>query len=205
MSTSTCPGTPDVLTIDEAPGVFADALLRDERGSLLFCSLWGRDTAIQELLARLSVSEEEGGVRSLRFGTAESAQTAHFDRMPSIEKLTARLPPQNLFGAMVQLWLFDRLAIEPDRANRRALLLKRGVDRSDAVLWSLVRTVVHIPLLDHWKTNVLDVFEHRGWITRIDGFHVDGLYVDLGSPEVELAVSELVRNCTLRVDGALTA
>lgn len=200
MTTAIHPVVPELMSINEAPGVYADALLRDERGSLLFCSLWGRDTAIQELLARLSVSIEEGGLRSLRLEGSQGAETVHLDRMPCIEKLTGRLPPKNLFGNLVQLWLHDRLAIEPDRANRRALLLQRQTQGADTALWALARNVIHIPLLDAWKDVVLDVFQQRGWIRWLRGINVDAVFVDLSADDVEAEVSRLVRERRLSID-----
>lgn len=200
MTTAILPVVPELMSINEAPGVYADALLRDERGSLLFCSLWGRDTAIQELLARLSVSIEEGGLRSLRLEGPQGTETVHLDRMPCIEKLTGRLPPKNLFGNLVQLWLFDRLAIEPYRANRRALLLQRQTQDADTALWALVRNVIHIPLLDAWKEVVLDVFQQRGWIRWLRGINVDAVFVDLSADEVEAEVSRLVRERRLSIE-----
>lgn len=200
MTTAIHPAEPELMSILDAPGVYADALLHDERNSLLFCSLWGRDTAIQELLARLSVSIEEGGLRALRLEGSQFAQTIHLDRMPSIDKLTGRLPPKNLFGNLVQLWLYDRLAIEPDRANRRALLLQRQAHAADTALWNLVRTVIHVPLLDAWKDVVLDVFEQRGWIRALRGIRVDAVLVDLGNDAVEAEISRLVRERQLSID-----
>ena len=40
-----------LMEIDEAPDLFADALLVDPADNLLFLSLWGRDTSLQEFLA----------------------------------------------------------------------------------------------------------------------------------------------------------
>jgi hypothetical protein len=200
MNTELPPAAPDLLPIVELPGVFADALLRDERGGLLFCSLWGRDTAIQELLARLSVPVEEGGLRSLHVEAPQGPETVHFDRMPTTDKLSGRLPPKNLFGNLVQLWLYDRLAVEPDRANRRALLLQRNITHGDAALWNLVRSVTHLPLLDHWNEVVLDVFRQNDWIRPLRGIQVDAVFVDLGSDAVEVEISRLVREGRLTLD-----
>lgn len=205
MNTELPPAAPELLPIVELPGVFADALLRDERGGLLFCSLWGRDTAIQELLARLSVPVEEGGLRSLHVEAPQGTETVHFDRMPTTDKLSGRLPPKNLFGNLVQLWLYDRLAVEPDRANRRALLLQRNVTHGDAALWNLVRSVTHLPLLDHWNEVVLDVFRQNDWIRPLRGIQVDAVFVDLGSDAVEVEISRLVREGRLLLDGSRTA
>ncbi|MCH9828974.1 MAG: hypothetical protein K0U79_14655 [Gammaproteobacteria bacterium] len=200
MNTELPPTAPDLFPIVELPGVFADALLRDERCGLLFCSLWGRDTAIQELLARLSVPVEEGGLRFLHVEGPQGTETVHFDRMPTTDKLSGRLPPKNLFGNLVQLWLYDRLAVEPDRANRRALLLQRNALHGEAALWNLVRSVTHLPLLDHWNEVVLDVFRQNDWIRPLRGIQVDAAFVDLGSDAVEVEISRLVREGRLTLD-----
>ena len=43
-----------LFKLRELSDLFADACVRDEAGQLMFLSLYGRDTAIQQLLARLS-------------------------------------------------------------------------------------------------------------------------------------------------------
>jgi len=48
-----------MLAINEVNDVYCDALVCDE-GYLVFASCWGRDTAIQELLARLTLATSEG-------------------------------------------------------------------------------------------------------------------------------------------------
>lgn len=53
-----------LMQVDEAPELFADAVLVDAADNLLFLSLWGRDTALQEFLARLSLPSHEGGLDS---------------------------------------------------------------------------------------------------------------------------------------------
>jgi len=53
-----------LMQVDEAPELFADAILVDAADNLLFLSLWGRDTALQEFLARLSLPSHEGGLDS---------------------------------------------------------------------------------------------------------------------------------------------
>lgn len=39
--------------IDECPDLMADGCVGDEHGNLVFLSIWARDTAVQEFLARL--------------------------------------------------------------------------------------------------------------------------------------------------------
>ena len=46
--------TPSIGHILEMPDLQVDALCTDQDGYLSFLSVWGRDTATQELLARLT-------------------------------------------------------------------------------------------------------------------------------------------------------
>ncbi|MEC9358629.1 MAG: hypothetical protein VX836_12275 [Pseudomonadota bacterium] len=196
---------PRLMALDEAPGLYADALLTDERDGLLFISLWGRDTAVQELLARMTLSPEEGGIRSLRLSTADGPQTVHLDRMACMDKHSGRMPPRNLFGNLVQLWIHDRLAVEPDRANRRALLLYRPeADAQDAIdtrLWTLVREVCHLPLLATWREPVLALLENSGWLQPLSGRSIAGWRLELGDPAFETAITQLIRKGVLQLDG----
>jgi len=196
-----------LMEVREAPGVYADALLRDERGGLLFISLWGRDTALQELQARLSLSMSEGGVNLLHVIHGDDESRVNLDRIQCMEKHSGRLPTRNLFGDVAQLWIYDRFATEPDRANRTGLLFLRGGSRSEPSaeehgrIWQLVREVSHLPLLPHWQMPVLDVLDARGWLRRLDdGLGVCAWRVELGDPAFEGAISQLMHAGTLRLE-----
>ncbi len=195
-----------LMVLPEVPGIFADAVVTDAHESLVFLSLWGRDTAIQELLARLSVSEREGGLEQLSLTGPDHQnvriRTGSADRYG---KITGRMPKDNLFGTVSQLWLYDRLVTEPDRVNRKAILLHRDCDLSQPLnhgvdsgedrefrLWQLVRQTCHLPLLDHWQDTVLDAFRQEGWIQDLPGIGLNGITIDLGSDDVEQVVGSLV-------------
>ena len=195
---------PTLMEVVEAPGLFADALLTDERGSLLFISLWGRDTAVQELLARMTLANDEGGIRTLHINAEDGPQAVHLDRMPCMDKHTGRMPPRNLFGDLIQLWVYDKLAIEPDRANRRALMLHRP-DDPDAVLqerlWNLVREVCHLPLLAEWREPVLAMLELNAWMQPLQGRSIAAWRLELGDPKLEQEISLRIRRRELRLNG----
>jgi hypothetical protein len=202
--TPATPATPPTLMeVVEAPGLFADALLTDERGSLLFISLWGRDTAVQELLARMTLGNDEGGIRTLHVNAVDGPQAVHLDRMPCMDKHTGRMPPRNLFGDLIQLWVYDKLAIEPDRANRRALMLQRP-DDPDAVLqerlWNLVREVCHLPLLAEWREPVLAMLELNAWMQPLQGRSIAAWRLELGDPKLEQEISLRIRRRELRLN-----
>ncbi len=197
-----------LMEVREAPGVYADALLRDERGGLLFISLWGRDTALQELQARMSLPVSEGGVTMLHVTQGLLESRVNLDRINCMDKHTGRLPARNLFGDLAQLWIYDRLATEPDRANRVGLLFLHGVNTGDGLaenelcrIWQLVREVSHLPLLPHWRKPVLEVLDARSWLRRLDdGAGVQAWRVELGDPAFEAAISQLMHAGHLRLE-----
>ena len=184
-----------LMVLPEVHGVFGDAVITDAHDALVFLSLWGRDTAIQELLARLSVSEREGGLEQLSLTGAGRVQAQI--RMINIDrygKLTGRMPKDNLFGAVTQLWLYDHLVTEPDQVNRRAIMLHQDSSQErESRLWQLVRQTCHLPLLDHWSKTILTAFRQEGWIQGLPGIGLNGTTIDLGSEDVELIVGSLVQ------------
>lgn len=199
---------PALMPISDAPGLFADAVLTDEGNNLLFLSLWGRDTAVQEFRGRLSLPVREGGLDNFRL----EAEGTPFVQVGNPDRLvtdSGRTPPQMIFGSLVHLWLYDRLAVEPDRANRRALLLYRPDEASTAEgetslrhrLWSQVTETCHLPLLAEWRDTMLAAFEAAGWIKTLQGVGVAAYALDLGDDAVENVVSRLIQERRLTAAG----
>ena len=199
---------PALLSIREAPGLLADAVLTDEAHNLLFLSVWGRDTAVQAFRARLSLPFSEGGLDSFRL----EGEHATFVQMGNPERLASdsgRTSSQTLFGSLVHLWLYDCLAVAPDRANRRALLLCRPEKGSTAEgravlkhrLWSLVQETCHLPLLPAWRDTVLEAFEASGWIKTLAGIGLDAHALDLGDDAVDSLISRLIQERRLTATG----
>ena len=201
-----------LMQVDEAPELFADAVLVDAADNLLFLSLWGRDTALQEFLARLSLPSHEGGLDSffLRPGSSENdlprrklVQIGDTDRL---DHYSGRMPT-NIFGDMAHLWLFNRLVTEPDLANRRTIVLFKpdqvstgaGREVVHGRIWQLTKAICHLPLLDHWIEPVTEAFRSRDWIKDFDGIGIHAAMIDLNLvEEVETVITSLVR------DGSLT-
>lgn len=201
-----------LLQVDEAPELFADAVLVDAADNLLFLSLWGRDTALQEFLARLSLPRHEGGLDSffLRPENTENGlprrklvQIGDTDRL---DHYTGRMPT-NIFGDMAHMWLFNRLVTEPDLANRRTIVLFRPDEVSAKAerevvhgrIWQLTKAICHLPLLDHWFKPVTEAFRSRDWIKEFEGVGIHAAMIDLNlGEEVETVITGLVR------DGSLT-
>lgn len=210
-----------LLSLDDVQGVYVDALVQHkETGAMLFGSFWGRDTAVQELLARLSLPVGAGGLDALRLSGCENPAVKHrlvIDAPERLAKLTGRMPAANLFGPLVQAWLFVPLATAPDHAGRRALRLLRresgaagdqaaqAACRGDAA-WALLKEVSHLPLLDEWREAMLATALERGWLAFHPGHGVDALEIDLGlDNHYELAVGGLIQAGRLRLPGEAPA
>lgn len=201
-----------LMQLDVIPDLYVDASLVDAYDKLLFLSLWGRDTAIQEFLAGISLANEEGGINSffLSTGTKSSGDSqrklVQIGEAKRLNHYTGRMPASNVFGGdMAHLWVFDRLVTDPDLANRRTIAISK-VD-SDAVgdktatqnrIWQLTKAICHLPLLDHWAETIIQTFYEQEWIKDFNGIGVNGALIDLSlAEEVEEEVTRLIR------DGAL--
>ncbi|WP_419603163.1 hypothetical protein [Thiolapillus sp.] len=198
---------PVLMPILDAPGLFADAMLTDEGNNLLFLSLWGRDTAVQEFRARLSLPVRESGLDSFRLRLG--SETKALIQLGDPERLlsdSGRTSPQMLFGSLVHLWLYNRLAVEPDRANRRALLLYQPMELSSANgrsrlvsrLWSQVMATCHLPLLPGWRNTILQSFQSRGWIKTLKGIGLQAYVIDLSDDAIEDVITQLIHSRELR-------
>jgi hypothetical protein len=175
----------DLMTLFNVDGIFCDALVSDDQDSLIFASLWGRDTAIQELLARLTLSAHEGGIADLVFKdqSVSGLKTVHLNDKNRLDKLTGRMPKANILGDMAQLMLFDKLVQAPDYANRKGYLLfdgrpmpKSNLKGANAGIYDLqvTKPVSQISNTDHGNGNqiwhtfksichlpMLDRWQHR--------------------------------------------
>lgn len=197
-----------LLSIYEVPGLYVDAVLTESDSlysPLVFLSLWGRDTAIQEFLARLSLPPSQNGIQQFRVVESGAVKsTATVTDVDGYCKTTARMPKDNMFGEVVNLWLFKQLIEQPDTALRRGIALCLPDEDAETRFnkaWELVKTVCHLPMLEHWRDDVLDVFQSRGWIRYLNGHNVCAVNVAIAD-DVDDVVSQLIRERRLSIDAA---
>jgi len=153
--------SPVLYRIDECPDVMLDACVSDEQGNLVFLSLWARDTAVQQFLARLTLGRDEQGLEQFHV-------PVFVGDVERLEKRSARAYRRTLFGTLTNLWLFDRRGIQPDKANASALaLLLRDSTYQSERLWTLVQQTCPLPLLDHWRDVVLDLLNTHEMLRRL--------------------------------------
>ncbi len=192
--------------IDECPDLMADGCVGDEHGNLVFLSVWARDTAVQEFLARLTLGRDEQGLQQFHLITEQGGSVPVFvGNVENLEKRITRAYRRTLFGSLVNLWLFDRRAVKPDKANASALALlpRESAHRLDR-LWLLVQDTCPLPLLDHWRDIVLELLQARSMLTRLPFAlgPLEGHRLAIDVPALTQALGGLIRSNVLTTDAA---
>lgn len=180
-----------MLTLDCIADVYCDGLLTDLEGELLFLSVWGRDTQISELLARLTLPDHTEGIRSFTAKGEGYAMRVAVPNPKLLDKQQGRVAG-SVFGELIQLMVFQRSLQLPDRASREAWAIYRTSEALEVDVWPLIQETCHVPLLPHWCETVKKAFAARGWITQVYGYQVAAVGVHLGDENVELCIEELV-------------
>jgi hypothetical protein len=199
MLTSSSP----LYRLDECPDLMADGCVGDEHGNLVFLSVWARDTAVQEFLARLTLGRSEEGLDRFHLVTEPGPSIPVFvGNVDGLEKRLTRAYRRTLFGSMVHLWLFDQRCVKPDKANASALaLLPRTVSDDTERLWALVQETCPLPLLDHWRDAVLEFLRSQDMLTRLPLAlgPLEGYRLALDVPALTTALGTLIRDGVLDV------
>lgn len=201
MPNPTLPHT--LYRIDECPDLMADAFVGSEDSSLVFLSVWARDTAIQQLLARLTLGSDEQGLDQFHVVNEQGGAIPVFvGNADHLEKRLTRAYRRTLFGSLTNLWLFDKRCIRPDKANASALALlpANAAHRIDR-LWRLTQDTCPLPLLDHWREPVLTLLQSRRMLTELPRAlgPLKGYRLAIDVPAITQAVGDLIRNGTLAV------
>ena len=187
--------------IDECPDLMADGCIGDEHENLIFLSIWARDTADQEFLARLTLGHDDQGLDQFHIITKQGGSLPVFvGNVENLEKRSTRIYRRTLFGSLSNVWLFDRRCIKPDKANASAMALlpRDSAYRLDR-MWMLVQDTCPLPLLDHWRDTVLELLQSRDMLTRLPFAlgPLEGHRLALDVPALTTALGNLIRNGTL--------
>ena len=197
-----------IKPIDGVQGIFTDAVLIDN-GRLLFASLWGRDTAVQELLARLQIGTGQGGLRSFNFDGEE----VYLGNIEDYKKITGR-HVSTVFGNLIHLWIFDAELLNNNMSSRRGYLLgnwdvqalraiAKGIANDDVsqardLVWGKFQQLSPLPLLGHWAEILLKFAFARGWIDVIVGHDIMAVKIKLPD-DYEDTISNFIKDNDLPI------
>lgn len=183
-----------LFQIQECPDLYIDACVCDEERNLVFASLWGRDTALQELLARVTLGSAENGLTQFHI-LKDDRSLPVFPNADQLEKRTTRQYRSTLFGSLVHLWLFDKRCAQPDHANHFAYALLERDAEVGTSLWPLIVETCPLPLLPHWQMPVLEVLTELQMLKPLPGVTgaISAWQLKLQLVPLEQALGDLIR------------
>jgi len=192
--------------VAECPDLYVDACVCDEQRNLVFLSAWGRDTVVQEFLARLTLGSAENGLEHFHL-EQDGRDLPVFANVDLLEKRTTRQYRGTLFGSLLHLWLFDRRCTQPDRTNHFAYALLTEDSAPLQHLWPLVADTCPLPLLTHWREPVMEVLTHHGMLQRLPGAlgRVHAWRLALQLDDLEPALGDLIRQGRLTLEARAPA
>jgi hypothetical protein len=191
-----------LYTLAECPDLVADGCLCDDRNQLVFISLWGRDIAVQQFLARLTLGPAEEGLDQFSLLAEDFTLPVFVHAADSLEKRTTRALRGTLFGTILNLWLFEPRCVRPDRAAGSAIVIlpKAAANRIER-LWTVVKEACPVPLLDHWRDTVLEVLTRREMLLPLSRAlgPLEGHQLVLDVPSLTTEIGELIRAGSLGI------
>lgn len=146
--------------VQEFPEVFADACLRDSSGTMKFLSVYGRDGSLMQFEAAMQLGHKEGGVSRFHLMADGARHAVDVGNANGLTTFSGRLPRQNVFGPLSQVWMYDKAFTTLDRPNRIGWVMHRAVtgqepqERLRGLLdqaWELTRQLSPVALLDAWR------------------------------------------------------
>ncbi|ATH15497.1 hypothetical protein CHL79_25270 [Delftia acidovorans] len=157
--------------------LWVDACLRNDEGELMFLSFYGRDASAMQFIAaaELGGQADAGISRFSLVGAGGQRQLVDLGSTDRLAKFSGRLPRQNLFGPLSHLWLYDKRLRALDKANRIGWVLATTGD-IEARVWSLVKELAPIALLDAWQQPLLAWCQEKGAVHELG----QGLYPCIG-------------------------
>jgi hypothetical protein len=178
--------------IESNTPLFLDAYLLDG-DRWIFGSFWGSETTMQEFFARLTLSNHEQGLRSFTLQSATSEkQQIYAGRVNDLTKVTGRTPPTTVLGSFCNVWIFDPALQKPDRSNGEAFIIgKPDETRAQIFLraWDSVQSLSQLPLLDHWRNDVMEMLMANEWIKPLIGVGVQGIRIAIPAERFEEVIS----------------
>lgn len=194
------PLAPTLYAIEHCADTYVDACLRDEGGRLLLLSVFGRDTAMKELQARIHLgSQHPQGLSEMVLKPVEDVSSRKPQRVvvgdpKALLKLTGRLP-KCVYGNLTHMWLYHPALKAPQKGADVAWVVVQSTNPDElhsrdsplaqevyARLWSSITHLANIPLLAHWKAPVIEAIVKAGMALRMGQSGNDQVHPTMSAP-----------------------
>lgn len=198
------PGT-DLYLVEKCTDTFVDACLRDEAGRLLLMSVYGRDTAIRELQAKIQLGPtHQEGLGEIVLKPAEDVGSRTPARVTignakDLDKITGRLPAC-VYGNLTHMWLFNPVLKSPQKGADvawvvQALSSVTHIEERTRELreriWAAVTHLASIPLLPHWRDPVIRALSHHDMLLTMGERGNEQVHPLLSAPIGNFAVCKV--------------
>lgn len=161
--------TSNLYRVEGFADLWADACLRNDEGELMFLSFYGRDASAMQFIAAVELgNKSEAGIT--RFTLVNGAGQRHLVDVGPVERLgkhSGRLPRQNLFGPLSQLWIYDKRMRSIDKANRIGWIVSELQADVDARVWELIKLLSPVALLDAWRAPLTAWCREKGALSQL--------------------------------------
>jgi len=205
QATTECQALVPLYAIERCTDTFVDACLRDEGGRLLLLSVYGRDTAIRELQARIHLgSQHQDGLGEMILKPVEevgnrSPQRVTIGNAKELDKLTGRIP-SCVYGNLTHMWLFHPALKSPQKGANTAWVVQslnteqETLTRSHQLnkrIWTAVCHLASIPLLPHWREPVIRAVSRCGMLLTMGERGNEQVHPVLSAPIGNFAVCKV--------------
>ncbi|OCG64118.1 hypothetical protein A9G48_04125 [Gilliamella sp. wkB18] len=152
----------NILTLQDIPDLKCDCCIANNDSELIFLSVWGKDTAMQELCAKLTIGETtKHGLTDIKLNHHRVflAEGKHY------AKRTLKVT-KTLFGSLIHAFIFDKRIIEPNRDSNSMISIYKVEDVSTRHnrYFDAIKTLSSVPILEHWADEIVSIAKQQGMI-----------------------------------------
>lgn len=169
---------------------------------LMFGSLYGRDSSFMQFMGVLS---NDGEIRKMgRLDLINDNHKIGIRIFSELEKRITKLSTNN-YGLVTNGLLIARELLEIDYERQSAWLIFKDGEKYKDVLWSCIKNLSTIPLLDKWSNLILQTLQSNGNVTFYESnyesngngrsfaiFGLKAIYVTIPS-EFDEMISKLIK------------
>ncbi|MCX8578690.1 hypothetical protein J3U21_04670 [Gilliamella sp. B2776] len=152
----------NILILQDIPDLKCDCCIANNDSELIFLSVWGKDTAMQELFAKLTIGETtKHGLKDIKLNHHRVflAEGKHY------AKRTLKVT-KTLFGSLIHAFIFDKRIIEPNRDSNSMISIYKKEDISTIYnrYFDAIKTLSSVPFLEHWADEIVSIAKQQGMI-----------------------------------------
>lgn len=194
-----------MVTIQEQPSIFCDAFVGEH--NIHFMSIYGRDTSIKQFMARMELQNEANGITTLNFDlnarNVSHSMAFSTNNIKNLTKVSTKVKNTIYGNDLSHVFIFDKATTTINRSEHRAIILHKeqhGLNQKQ--LWTSIKNLSLVPLLDEWRESILSICVDNDFLYTVKGYNMYMTIIKL-EESFEQAVSNLLKNDQLKIQEVL--